>query len=49
MGVILYTMLTATMPFDDTNFPKFMTKIEKGQYSKPAGISDGEYLFWMCA
>lgn len=40
MGVILYTMLTATMPFDDTNFPKFMKKIDRGEYSQPSGVSD---------
>ena len=45
MGVILYTMLTATMPFDDSNFPKFMAKIEKGQYSEPHGLSDGKSCF----
>ena len=44
MGVILYTMLTATMPFDDTNFPKFMKKIELGQYSQPADVSDGKQV-----
>lgn len=44
MGVILYTMLTATMPFDDSNFPKFMKKIDLGQYSQPKNVSDGESL-----
>lgn len=43
LGVILYTMLTATMPFDDSNFPKFMAKIEKADYAKPEGVSSGEY------
>ena len=42
LGVILYTMLTATMPFDDSNFPKFMRQVEIGDYPEPLGISDGK-------
>ena len=42
LGVILYTMLTATMPFDDSNFPKFMRQVEIGEYPEPLGISDGK-------
>ncbi len=49
MGVILYTMLTATMPFDDTNFTKFMFKIEKGEYSKPEGVSTGKHCYYVNA
>lgn len=40
LGVILYTMLTATMPFDDSNFPKFMHQVEIGEYPEPLGVSD---------
>ena len=43
LGVILYTMLTATMPFDDSNFPKFMHQVEIGEYPEPLGVSDGKY------
>ena len=35
-------MLTATMPFDDSNFPKFMRQVEIGEYPEPLGISDGK-------
>ena len=42
LGVILYTMLTATMPFDDSNFPKFMRQVEIGEYPEPLGVSDGK-------
>ena len=39
LGVILYTMLTATMPFDDSNFVKFLDQVEKGEYPEPHGVS----------
>lgn len=35
LGVILYTLLTATMPFDDSNFTKFAACLEKGEYPEP--------------
>lgn len=44
LGVILYTMLTATMPFDDRNIPTFLTCIEKGIYPEPAHVSDSKYI-----
>ena len=40
LGVILYTMLTATMPFDDSNMGQFLVKIENGQYPVPLGVSN---------
>jgi len=40
LGVILYTLLTAAMPFDDTNFTKFATCLEHGQYPEPPGTSE---------
>ena len=42
LGVILYTMLTATMPFDDSNMGDFIVKIENGEYAPPMGVSDGK-------
>lgn len=42
LGVILYTMLTACMPFDDSNIPQFMCAIEEGDYPEPQGVSKGE-------
>ena len=43
LGVILYTMLTATMPFDDSNISQFLVNVEKGNYAKPFGTSDGKF------
>ena len=40
LGVILYCMLTATMPFDDSNPTKFLQVIQKGQYAPPAAASE---------
>jgi serine/threonine protein kinase len=42
LGVILYIMLTATMPFDDSNMGEFLVKVENATYSKPTGVSDGK-------
>jgi NUAK family SNF1-like kinase len=42
LGVILYTMLTATMPFDDRNIPMFLSCVEKGIYPEPADVSESE-------
>ena len=44
LGVILYTMLTATMPFDDRNIPTFLACIEKGIYPEPADVSESKYV-----
>ncbi|CAI7997268.1 SNF1-related protein kinase catalytic subunit alpha KIN10 [Geodia barretti] len=40
LGVILYTMLTATMPFDDRDIPSFLSCIEKGIYPEPPEVSE---------
>jgi len=44
LGVILYTMLTATMPFDDSNMGEFLNKIESGVYPSPLRVSDGKLV-----
>ena len=44
LGVILYTLLTATMPFDDSNFTKFAACLEKGEYPEPPGTTEGKIL-----
>lgn len=41
--MILYTMLTATMPFDDRNIPTFLACIEKGIYPEPAEVSESKH------
>ena len=43
LGVILYTMLTATMPFDDGNMGDFIGNITNGNYPDPIGVSDCKY------
>ena len=44
LGVILYTMLTATMPFDDRDVPSFLSCVEKGLYPEPTGVSESEFI-----
>ncbi|GAB0143166.1 hypothetical protein EsHS_00003692 [Epichloe bromicola] len=39
MGVILYAMLSATLPFDDPDLRLMMAKTKKGQYEMPKGLS----------
>ncbi|VUC32318.1 unnamed protein product [Clonostachys rosea] len=39
MGVILYAMLAATLPFDDPDLRVMMNKTKKGQYVMPKHIS----------
>ncbi|KAH8171826.1 protein kinase domain-containing protein [Sarocladium implicatum] len=39
MGVILYAMLSATLPFDDPDLRVMMGKTKKGQYEMPHGLS----------
>lgn len=39
MGVILYAMLAATLPFDDPDLRVMMNKTKKGQYEMPKHLS----------
>lgn len=39
LGVILYAMLSATLPFDDPSIRYMMEKTKKGQYQMPEGLS----------
>ena len=39
MGVILYNMLSKTLPFDDESIPKLIDKIVLVQYAFPKGFS----------
>lgn len=39
MGVILYAMLSATLPFDDPDLRVMMGKTKKGVYEMPKGLS----------
>ena len=39
LGVILYAMLSATLPFDDPDLRVMMSKTKKGQYTMPKFLS----------
>lgn len=39
LGVILYAMLSATLPFDDPDLRVMMSRTKKGQYEMPRGLS----------
>lgn len=43
LGVVLFTMLTASMPFDDHHLPSFFQSIERGEYPEPPGTSECKY------
>lgn len=43
LGVILYVLLTASMPFDDSHMGNFLKTIAKGSYPEPIGLSDCKY------
>ena len=44
LGVILYCMLTACMPFDDRDLVKFINALEKGAYMEPQRASDSKFV-----
>lgn len=39
LGVVLYTLLTAQMPFDDRDYPHFVQAVKSGNYQEPARTS----------
>jgi len=41
LGIILYTLLTGGLPFDDDDDFVMRGKIIKGQYEDPEWLSDG--------
>lgn len=46
LGVILYTLLTGTLPFDDDNELIQKEKIIKGEYDDPEWLSNGKVSFF---
>lgn len=44
LGVILYTLLTGTLPFDDDDEILMRAKVIKGDFEDPEWLSDGEAL-----
>lgn len=45
LGIILYTLLTGTLPFDDDDDSVMRAKVIKGEYEDPEWLSDGK---WLC-
>lgn len=44
LGVVLYTLVYGTMPFDGTNFKKLRNQISNGDYFEPANPSEAAGL-----
>lgn len=42
LGVILFCMLTACMPFDDEDWGSFVTCINRADYPQPTNLSQSE-------
>ena len=42
LGVILFCMLTACMPFDDHGWENFVWAIERADYPQPPGASESK-------
>lgn len=40
-GVILFALLTGSLPFDDKNVRKLLTKVKQGQYNIPPYVPEG--------
>jgi len=46
MGVILYCLLTGTLPFDDDDETIMKEKVMKGEYEDPKWLSKGQTFFF---
>lgn len=44
LGVILYTLLTGTLPFDDDDEFMMRQKVIKGEFEDPDWLSDGRSI-----
>ena len=42
LGVILFSMLTACMPFDDQDWTNFICSIQRADYPEPRSLSESE-------
>lgn len=39
LGVILYACVTCTLPFNDTDVPRLLAKVERGKYRMPSNLN----------
>ena len=42
LGVILFSMLTSCMPFDDQDWTSFICSIQRADYPEPRSLSESE-------
>lgn len=42
LGIILFGMLTACMPFDDSDWGSFLTSISRSDYPEPPNVSQSK-------
>jgi serine/threonine protein kinase len=48
MGVILFCLLTGTLPFDDDDEAIMKNKVIRGEYEDPEWLSQGLILVFLC-
>lgn len=50
LGVLLYTLVYGTMPFDGSNFKRLVRQISQGEYYEPKKPSSNLiYIIYFCS